>query len=233
MAAWRGPVRWGIVIPGTVLCLIFLALGVWQVQRLEWKRDLIARTQATVTAAPVAAPSPQAVAGDDTFEYRRVMLSGHYLQAPDTLVRAVTALGAGYWVMTPFRTDQGWTLLVNRGFVAADGTDDYAPASTVPDQVLTGLMRASQEGGAFLRDNDPQAGRWFSRDTQVIGAAVGLDPVAPWFLDLDRGPGQGAPIGGLTVVSFPNSHLSYALTWFAMAVGLAFLLVFIHRPHGR
>ena len=27
MAAWRGPVRWGIVIPGTVLCLIFLALG--------------------------------------------------------------------------------------------------------------------------------------------------------------------------------------------------------------
>ncbi len=137
MAAWRGPVRWGIVIPGTVLCLVFLALGVWQVQRLEWKRDLIARTRPP-SPPPGWRRRPQAVAGDDTFEYRRVMLSGRYLQAPDTLVRAVTALGAGYWVMTPFRTDQGWTLLVNRGFVAADGTDDYAPASTAPDQVLTG-----------------------------------------------------------------------------------------------
>lgn len=48
----RGPVRWGIVIPGTVLCLVFLALGAWQLQRLDWKRDLIARTEAAVTAAP-------------------------------------------------------------------------------------------------------------------------------------------------------------------------------------
>ncbi|WP_255351429.1 SURF1 family protein [Paracoccus sp. PAMC 22219] len=91
-------------------------------------------------------------------------------------------------------------------------------------------MRWTQEDGAFLRANDPAGDRWFSRDTQAIAGATGLDPVAPWFLDLDRGPGQGAPIGGLTVVSFPNSHLSYALTWFAMAAGLAFLLFFIHRP---
>ena len=238
MAARRGPVRWGpvrweIVIPGAVLCLVFLALGAWQLQRLDWKRDLIARTEAAVTAAPVAAPSPDMLTDDDAIEYRRVVVSGRYLPADDTLVRAVTGFGAGYWVMTPFQTDQGWRLLVNRGFVAVDQVSDYDPAPTGADQSLTGLMRWTQEDGAFLRANDPAGDRWFSRDTQAIAGATGLDPVAPWFLDLDRGPGQGAPIGGLTVVSFPNSHLSYALTWFAMAAGLAFLLFFIHRPTDR
>lgn len=223
-----GPLRWGIVLPGAVLVLIFLALGVWQVQRLEWKRDLIARTEAAVTAPPVAAP--ETTGPGEEFEYRHVTVTGAYAPGPDTLVRAVTDFGSGFWVMTPFRTDQGWQLLVNRGFVAADETGDYAPPPQGPGQVLTGLMRASQEGGAFLRDNDPEAGRWFSRDTQAIAQAGGFAPVAPWFLDLDRGAAQGAPIGGLTVVSFPNSHLSYALTWFAMAAGLAVLLVFIHRP---
>lgn len=222
-----GPIRWGIVIPGVALCLIFLALGIWQVQRLEWKRDLIARTEAAVTAPPVAAPAPDAL--DEGYEYRRVALTGAYLPGGDTLVRAVTGFGAGYWVMTPFRADAGWQVLVNRGFVTLEAAGDQAPAPEGA-QSLTGLMRQSQEGGAFLRRNDPEGDRWFSRDTAAIAGARGIGPVAPWFLDLDRQAGVEAPRGGLTVVSFPNSHLSYALTWFAMAAGLAFLLVFIHRP---
>jgi surfeit locus 1 family protein len=27
-------------------------------------------------------------------------------------------------------------------------------------------------------------------------------------------------VGGRTIVSFPNNHLQYALTWFALALGL-------------
>lgn len=227
MARGRGPLRWGILLPGAVLCLIFLGLGIWQVQRLEWKRDLIARTEAAVTAAPVPAPGPGAA--DQISEYRRVSVNGRYLSSEDTLVRAVTAFGAGYWVMTPFRTEQGWQLLVNRGFVAVDQISAYDPAATDQDRTLTGLMRATQTDGAFLRSNDPGADRWFSRDVQAIADARGVGQVAPWFLDLDRMPDVAAPIGGLTVVSFPNSHLTYALTWFAMAAGLGFVLVFIHR----
>lgn len=223
--------RWGILLPGALLCLVFLALGVWQVQRLGWKTDLIARTGAAMTAAPVPAPAPGTEGAPEDYEYRRVTVTGRYLPG-DTLVRAVSDRGAGYWVMTPFRTDAGWRLLVNRGFVAQDRAEAYDAAPDGPVTVA-GLMRASQTGGGFLRANDPEGGRWFSRDTGAIAGTQGIAPVAGWFLDLDRVPGQDAPLGGLTVVTFPNNHLSYALTWFAMAAGLAVLLVVAHRRAAR
>lgn len=203
-------------------CVILAGLGIWQVQRLAWKTDLIARVEARVIADPVAAPAPDnwAALTEADDEYRRVQVSGRYLPDRDTLVQAVTARGAGFWVMTPVTTDDGWTLLVNRGFVGADRRDERA----LPDGPVsvTGLLRLSQSGGGFLRDNDPVADRWFSRDTDAIAAAKGLGDVAPYFIDADR-IGSGQPVGGLTVVSFPNNHLQYALTWFAMSAGLACL----------
>ena len=80
----------------------------------------------------------------------------------------------------------------------------------------------SEPGGGFLRANDPAADRWYSRDVAAIAAARGLDEVAPFFIDADGTPGATAPpLGGLTVVAFPNNHLLYAFTWFAMALLLA------------
>jgi surfeit locus 1 family protein len=76
--------------------------------------------------------------------------------------------------------------------------------------------------GAFLRTNDQSANRWYSRDVAAIAAARGLAPVAPFFIDADAtlNPG-GYPIGGLTVITFANNHLIYALTWLALAFMLA------------
>ncbi len=226
MTAPRRPVAL-LAAVGAVF-LVLVALGVWQVQRLVWKNDLIARVEARVAAQPVDAPGPAEWNGltEDAAEYRRVSVTGEYIPDSDVLVQAVTERGAGFWVMTPLVTDGGWTLLVNRGFVAADRRDDR-PLPTGP-QTVTGLLRLSQPGGAFLRANDPAAGRWYSRDTQAIAATLGLPQVAPYFIDADR-TGEGQPIGGLTVIAFRNHHLSYALTWFAMAGGLVALTVFALR----
>ncbi|WP_346895755.1 SURF1 family protein [uncultured Roseibium sp.] len=203
-----------------VLTAAFTALGIWQVQRLFWKLDLIARVESRVHAAPVPAPTesewPAVTARDD--EYRHVTASGTYLDT-ETLVQAVTEYGAGFWVMTPLLQDDGTLILVNRGFVP---TDKKAPADrshpTGSIQV-TGLLRMSQPGGAFLRSNDAIAGRWYSRDVAAIAATDGLSRVAPYFIDAQAGRSDGSlPIGGLTVIKFRNSHLIYALTWGALAL---------------
>ena len=87
---------------------------------------------------------------------------------------------------------------------------------------MTGLVRLSEPGGGFLRSNDPANDRWYSRDVAAIGSARGWTDVAPYFVDADASPaGQavpGQPVGGLTVVTFRNEHLVYALTWLALAV---------------
>ncbi|RCW72777.1 SURF1 family protein [Pseudorhodoferax soli] len=218
-----------VLLAAALLSAVFVALGTWQVQRLGWKKGLIARTEARVSAAPVAPPDlrawPAIQAAPVDFEYRRMRLQGEFLHADEALVQASTALGAGFWVLTPLRLPDGSIVLVNRGFVPPERRDPAtrgapAPAGAV---TVTGLLRISEPHGGFLRENDPAANRWHSRDVAAIAAARRLpaDRVAPYFVDAEATPpGNTAPqwpVGGLTVVRFTDNHLVYALTWYALA----------------
>lgn len=222
-----------------MLFATFVALGVWQVQRLAWKTELIAQVDARVHAAPVPAPGPEAwpTVSRERDQYRRVMVRGVFLHDRETRVQAVTDLGAGAWVMTPMRTDRGFTVLVNRGFVPPERRDPATRAAgqATGPQTVVGLVRLSEPGGGFLRRNDPNTDRWFSRDVDAIAEARGLSDVAPYFIDADvtANPG-GWPRGGLTVIRFANSHLVYALTWFGMAaLTLIGLWVFVRERRRR
>ena len=204
-----------------LLAVIFAALGVWQLERRAWKLDLIARVNARMLAEPQSLPPrgawPRLNATDD--EYLRVRLRGTLLNDKETLVQAVTVRGPGWWVMTPMRTSAG-VVLINRGFVPADRRDPTRRGAGSPDGevTVTGLLRMTQPHGGFLHSNAPAEGRWYSRDVAAIAGARQLADVAPFFVDADATPNPGGfPVGGLTVVTFRNSHLAYALTWFALA----------------
>ncbi|OCP00609.1 MULTISPECIES: SURF1 family protein [unclassified Ensifer] len=213
-----------LTLTGALLFLVavFVALGTWQVQRLSWKLDLIARVDARVHAETVPAPSRPdwEYVTREKDEYRRVSAIGTFLHGKSVLVQAVTERGAGFWVLTPMILADGSTILINRGFVPSDRRDPAARAQgeIVGTATVTGLLRITEPGGAFLRSNDPANDRWFSRDVAAIAASKALSDVAPYFVDADASPNPGGlPIGGLTVVRFRNSHFVYALTWFALA----------------
>jgi len=243
---------WAIVALATFCG--FVALGTWQVHRLAWKHDLISRVSERVHAAPVPAParadwSAVSAARD---EYRRVTVTGTFLDKDETFVQAATDYGGGYWVLTPLRQADGSYVLVNRGFVTPERRD---PAMRGTDQpqgqvTITGLLRVTEPGGAFLRHNDPAQGRWYSRDVQAIGARLGLAPIAPYFVDEAAAPGARPPgeiaappsrwpVPGLTVVHFRDNHLSYAITWYLLALMVAAATAFVgyaeyrHRRDAR
>ncbi|MBR0858610.1 SURF1 family protein [Bradyrhizobium liaoningense] len=203
-----------------------IALGVWQIERRAWKLALIDRIEQRVhaPAQPIPAPAAWPMVSTANDEYRHVSVAGRFLHDRETLVQAVTEEGPGYWVLTPLQRDDGTQVLVNRGFVPSERRDastrrDGNPVGKVE---ITGLLRMTEPKGGFLRNNVPQHNRWYSRDIAAIAAARGLHEVAPFFIDADAGSqSAGGPIGGLTVVHFPNNHLIYALTWFALAFMLA------------
>ena len=217
-----------------LLALCFTGLGIWQVQRLFWKLDLIARVEARVhrdaVPAPPAAEWPDVSTEKD--EYRHVTASGTFDHAKTVLVQAVTALGAGFWVVTPLVSDDDSTILINRGFVPPErrAPATRAEGQSQGDVVVTGLLRLTEPGGAFLRSNDPAGNRWYSRDVAAIAAAKGLQRVAPYFIDADStaNPG-GYPVGGLTVVHFRNSHLAYIFTWYALGAMTVAITVVLRR----
>jgi surfeit locus 1 family protein len=199
-------------------------LGVWQLERRIWKLGLIARIDARVHATPLAPPAPAdwPKVSAERDEYLRVRVAGHFLNGHETDVQALTALGPGFWVLTPLKTDQGFIILVNRGFVPPERRSPAAHGAVNGETTVTGLLRMTEPKGRFLRPNDPAQDRWYSRDVAAIAATRGLTGVAPYFIDAEAGTDPEAwPRGGLTVLDFPNNHLLYALTWFSLALMLA------------
>ncbi|WGD56890.1 SURF1 family protein [Bradyrhizobium sp. CB1650] len=242
------PHLWLAVLSLAAFALL-IALGVWQIERRTWKLALIDRVEQRVHASARPIPSPAAwptvSAAND--EYRHVTVTGRFLHDRETLVQAVTEAGAGYWVLTPLQCDDGTLVLINRGFVLSERRDASTRQDGNPDGAveITGLLRMTEPKGGFLRNNDPVHNRWYSRDVAAVAAARGLHDVAPFFIDADAAPrAVGGPIGGLTVIRFPNNHLIYALTWFALAFMLAgkFFVTyggglfrrtrFVHEPAG-
>ena len=227
----------GVVFTG------LLALGIWQVQRLQWKLALIERVDQRVRAAPVVAPGPGEwfAIRRDSNEYQRVQVSGQFDYSRETLVRASTELGGGFWVLTPLQTTSGFWVLVNRGFVSPAFSAPALRVGSTGTQSVSGLLRLSEPGGSFLQHNDVAAGRWYSRDVQAIAASVALAPrpgasesnavtVAPYFIDAAASLNtEEWPRGGLTVLSFYNNHAIYAVTWFVLAAMVAAAAAYLLR----
>lgn len=238
------PILWvSLVLVGVFAFAGLIALGLWQLERLEWKKALIARVEQRLAQAPVPAPGPSEWADveGERGEYRRVLLRGRYAHERETLVSATTALGSGYWVLTPLRVEPGFWVLVNRGFIlpAQRERATRGPDGGDEEQTVVGLLRTSEPGGRLLQDNAPDVNRWYSRDVAAIAAARGLggDPVAPYFVDAtaaDDAPLEW-PRPGLTVLHFNNNHLGYALTWFLLAgmVALALGYVVVSEIHAQ
>ena len=242
----RGPlaqIAW--LLLAAALFTAFILLGNWQVRRLHWKLNLIHDVATRVHAPPVAAPGPaqwtQMARGQ--LQYLHVRLHGRFLDGAQTLVHGTSKQGYGYWVIAPLRTDRGFIVLINRGYVSADlpGTPAYAQAQPPTGEVsLTGLLRLSEPGGGFLRPNRPAAGQWYSRDVSAIASARGLPAaeVAPYFVDADAAlPGPAGsppwPKAGLTVIQFPNNHLGYLITWYLLALGVLVAACYVGRDEYR
>lgn len=203
-----------------------ILLGNWQLRRLDWKLALIERIESRVSAAATIAPKindwPSITRKAD--EYRHITIQGRFLHDKEALVWALTEHGNGYWVITPLLTPDSEIVLINRGYVPIEAADTATRESGQINGniTVTGLLRINEPDGITLRKNEPSAEHWYSRDIFAIAQTRELKNVAPYFVDADdtKNPG-GLPVGGLTIIDFRNTHLIYAISWYALAILLA------------
>lgn len=214
-----------------------IGLGLWQLERLQWKRGLIAVREAAV-AAPAVAP-PGSFAEARGMEFRHVLGEGVFLNDKELYLGATSPRGgeAGFDVLTPLREADGRIVFVNRGFVPGDRKD---PNTRPPGQLqgtvrIAGLLRAPPESKPswFLPDNRPDLNYWFWIDLPAMAKADRLDNVAPFYIDADAAPNPGGwPQGGVTPLELPNNHLQYAITWFSLAAGMLVIYI-VSLRHDR
>lgn len=222
---------------------ILIWLGMWQLERLEWKNDLVTRVseRTELPAIPLPDATDWTSLDIDANEYRPVALDGTFNHLAE--FHAFTSLGEpkgplggpGYWVLTPLVLTDGGTVLVNRGFVPADRKVRESRLEGLPQGpvTITGLLRKSAGTGLFVPEPDLAKNIWYARNVGAMAAHAGITDAAPFYVDAHNRSVSDLPQGGETRLVFVNNHFDYALTWFGLAVALFAVYLGYHRSIGR
>jgi surfeit locus 1 family protein len=226
----RSPWRLVVVLAAALTALvILLGLGTWQVQRLHWKENLLATIAERIASQPHSLSDTQArmtTTGD--VDYWPVSVGGVFRHEGERHFFATHDGQSGYFVYTPLEIDEDRFVFVNRGFVPFDRKD---PASRDEGQIegwmtVGGLARnpLTEKPSWILPDNEPARNIFYWKDLQAMAASSGVgtpDDYVSFFVDANDAPNPGGlPVGGVTMVSLPNSHLQYAVTWYGLAGAL-------------
>ena len=219
--------------------IVILALGFWQIARLQEKQALIALFEARISVAAETPPAADS-AGPD-IEFQRVIAEGRFLPEKEILILGRPFDGnTGFHIIVPLKLQDGRILMVNRGWIPEkfsrlERRPDIAKTPAEPVSV-NGLIRLVREKGRFVPDNEPGRDMWFRVVPAEIAAAQAVTgPVLPYYIDQLRPSDENRqlPIGATTKVTVRNTHLQYAITWFSFAISLAVIYVLYHRRRER
>ena len=220
------------------LCLLplFISLGFWQLGRAEEKQVLLEMHGKRINQVAIRR---SAGINDDieSLRYRKVLLTGQYDEAHQFLVDNQIFEGrAGYFVMTPFLFDnQDKAMLVNRGWLPSNPDRSILPEVTIQDleQTISGRIDRFPSVGIQLEGAEIPSKGWPSVvqvvDSQEIAKKLQY-PVFGFQIQLDKelADGYGRDWKSAMVTMPPEKHIAYAFQWFALALTLVILFIWLN-----
>ena len=228
-ARWRfRPTLWP-TLASALLFPLLVSLGLWQLERADYKRAQLARVAAESERQPatLGPGGPVNEGRGESWNHRRVIATGRYLSRHFLLDNRTRRGVAGYHVLTPLVLDEERRrgVMVNRGWVPLGPSRERLPETAAPVGTLDARGRGRVPAKAFLLGEAGYRGDAWPRVVQSIelpkmGEALGVD-LLPFVVELDRSEPHGfvrewRPHGGIS----PERHLGYALQWFALAATL-------------
>tara|TARA_B100001109_G_C18493752_1_gene303682 strand:+ start:24 stop:464 length:441 start_codon:yes stop_codon:yes gene_type:complete len=130
-------------------------------------------------------------------------------------------------------------VLINRGWVSESYKNpDKRKFSLTKGLVkLKGIIRYPQKKGYFVPENDGENGFWFTIVPNQIFDFINIiskKTINDYYIDALRvGEKLTLPIGVEGEPKFRNQHLSYAITWYGLALSLLFVYFSYHVSSGR
>jgi surfeit locus 1 family protein len=207
---------------------ITIGLGNWQLERKRWKEGLLAKIAARVDAPPVPIASVmQTMSDGGDIEYMHVVATGRFAHAKERYFYAPAPSGLAWHIYTPLQIAADRIVWVNRGAVpdASKSPVKRDAGQVVGQTEVRGIVRLAAGKTLFAPHNDAANNLWYWPDLASMTASAfpqGSIKALPLFVEADAQPlpPGGLPKGGVTRIDLPNRHLSYALTWFGIALAL-------------
>ncbi|MBI1275979.1 hypothetical protein GC177_08410 [bacterium] len=219
----------------TVPCLLMvIALGCWQVQRLQWKEALLANLSEELSSPPKPLDDDMLRTPLERFRFRHVNFDASLpAHTPATFAAKYYKGSLGYNVVSAAQLPSGGEVLVNRGWIPQAMRDSFLMKESKRDKPehiqVEGMMRALPPQGLFVPNNTPKDNMWFWYDAPALKEALGMQSVPSMVVDATRiEPAANYPMTAKAEITLRNDHLMYALTWFGLALALAVIYVVYH-----
>ena len=215
-----------LAVAGLGGLIILLSLGVWQVQRLEWKQDVIAQLDARASGDPRALPT---IFDRQEDRYRPVAIEGVLIEPAIKVLASRRTLGAVFRIVRPIQTTDGRRVLVDLGWIPDGTAVPPAPESSVK---LVGNLHWPRETDRFTPEPDREGGLWFARDVDDMAQHLSTEPV---LIVLRDTPARDLGVTPWPADSsdVPNDHLQYAITWFSLALIWAAMSLYALRRKAK
>ena len=224
-----------LTLAAVLSILLLCSLGLWQLQRLEEKTELLARMRTGLRAAPVELEA--APADPEALLWRRVRVRGELLPSGSFALGIVAQDGrSGARLVTPLRLADGSLLLVSRGWIPASRIPELGSRTETPRRVLfEGVLRGLRafRRGWFTPEDDAEARHRYALDAGDLARWLGEAPL-PLLLEAERAEPPEVLAVPLGAPRLPrNPHLGYAVTWFSLAAALAVIYLLLGLQRGR
>ncbi|MFG5383881.1 SURF1 family protein [Yoonia sp. R2-816] len=207
------------LILGIAGCAILISLGLWQVQRLAWKEDILEGINARLAATPDVLTLDVTEADH---EYTQVRFSG--IPTGDELHVLVsgTQAGTGYRVISKMQTGLG-PILVDQGLLPLEAKD---ASPLIEPMQITGVLLWPDDQNSSTPEPDPAENIWFARNVTTMSASLNTAPLMVVATTTAPADPRLTPLP-VNTANIKNDHLEYAITWFLLALVWAVMSLFL------
>ncbi len=200
---------------------VFVALGTWQIIRLNWKNNLILEIENSLKNPPVQ------LSQSNQQNFLKIKTSGRVDFEKQIYLYNLNDSGTpGFEVLNPILID-GENYLLNRGWIPFEKKD--TPEINILDQNnIEGTLKTQGRKNIFKPDNDIQENYWFSLNREDISKFTGKE-FSKYIIYLDGN--YQFPRPKKITANISNNHKKYAMTWFSLAISILLLYLYFRKKN--
>ena len=200
---------------------VFLALGSWQIIRLNWKLELINQIETSLKDIPVN------LSNSKHKNYLRVKTRGSIDFEKQIYLYNLNEKGKpGFEVINPLKVGNN-NYLLNRGWIPFNKKEDET-INVIDENYINGVLRKQIKPNIFKPENDLSENYWFTLDRDDIFKFTGKN-FSPYVIYLSGNTEFPKPKSITANIS--NNHKKYALTWFSLAISILLIYLYLRKKN--
>jgi len=200
---------------------VFIALGSWQIVRLNWKLELINQIETSLKDIPVN------LSNSKHKNYLRIKTKGSIDFEKQIYLYNLNEKGKpGFEVINPLKVGNN-NYLLNRGWIPFNKKEDET-INVIDENYINGVLRKQIKPNIFKPENDLSENYWFTLDRDDIFKFTGKN-FSPYVIYLSGN--NEFPKPKSITANISNNHKKYALTWFSLAISILLIYLYLRKKN--